>query len=50
LKDDQAGFARAQALELIKAKAGQDFGYDPEKSVAENGAAIEKIEKWRKGI
>src|SRR6185295_18962128 len=50
LKNDDAGFARAQALELIKAKAGQDFGYNAEKSVAENSAAIQKIDQWHKGI
>ncbi len=50
LKDDEAGFARAQALEWITMKAGQDFGYNPEKTVAENSAAIDRIEKWGKGI
>ena len=49
LKNDEAGFARAQALELIKTKAGQDFGYNPEKTVAENSTAIDRIERWKKG-
>ncbi len=46
LKNDEAGFARSQALELIKARAETDFGYNAEKSVAENKPAIEKLEKW----
>ncbi len=49
LRNDEAGFARAQALELIKAKAGRDFGYNPEKTAAENSASIDQIEKWKKG-
>lgn len=38
--------ARSQALESIKAKAGQDFGYNPEESVTENKAAIDRIRNW----
>ena len=48
LKSDDAGLARSQALDLIKGRAGQDFGYNPEKSVAENKAAIDKAEQWLK--
>ena len=48
LKNDEAGFARAQAIEIIKGKAGQDFGYNPEKTVAENAKAIELLERWEK--
>jgi zinc/manganese transport system permease protein len=46
LKDEEAGYARSQAVEVIRVAAGNDFGYDPEKSVAENKAAIDQIEKW----
>jgi HEAT repeat protein len=46
LRNDDAGFARSQALEDIRTAAGNDFGYNPEKSVAENKGAIEGIEKW----
>jgi hypothetical protein len=46
LKDDEAGFARSQALDVLKANAGKDFGYNPEKTVEENKAAIEVIEGW----
>lgn len=48
LKNDEAGFARAQAAEVIKQKAGQDFGYNPEKTVAENKDAIDRVERWQK--
>lgn len=48
LKNDDAGFARAQAIQVIKEKAGQDFGYNPEKSVAENKDAIDRLERWQK--
>lgn len=48
LKNDEAGFARAQAIEVVKAKAGRDFGYNPEKSVSENAAAIDGLERWLK--
>jgi zinc/manganese transport system permease protein len=47
LENDDAGFARAQALEILENKAGETFGYDPEKPVAVNGAAIERMKKWR---
>ena len=46
LKNDEAGFARSQALDLIKTKAGRDFGYNPEKSAAENKDALIHIEDW----
>jgi zinc/manganese transport system permease protein len=46
LENDEAGFARAQALEILEAKAGQKFGYDPEKPVAANRAAIDQMKKW----
>jgi len=46
LKNDEAGFARSQALDLIKTKAGSDFGYNPEKTAAENKDALIHIEDW----
>ncbi|HYR86118.1 MAG TPA: HEAT repeat domain-containing protein, partial [Terriglobia bacterium] len=50
LKDNEAGFARVQALELLKAKTGQDFGYNPEKTVGENSAALARLESYLKSI
>lgn len=48
LKNDEASpLARQQANELLEADAGKKFGYDAQKSVAENKAALEKIEQWR---
>ncbi len=46
LKNDDAGFARAQAIEVLKTKAGRDFGYSPEKTAAENAAAIDRLQGW----
>jgi zinc/manganese transport system permease protein len=48
LKDDEGGFARQQANELLEAKAGRKFGYHPDQPVAMNKAALEKIEAWWK--
>ena len=46
LKNDEAGFARNQAIELIKSSAGSDFGYDADKDVAGNKEALLRLEKW----
>jgi zinc/manganese transport system permease protein len=46
LRNDDAGFARNQAIEVIKETAGEDFGYNPEKSAAENKTAIDRMENW----
>ena len=46
LKNEEAAFARQQALELFETQSGRKFGYDPEQSVAANAAAIERIEEW----
>ena len=46
LKNEEAAFARQQALELFQTQSGRKFGYDPEQSVAANAAAIERIEEW----
>ncbi|MBI4473369.1 MAG: metal ABC transporter permease [Acidobacteria bacterium] len=48
LKNDEAGFARAQAIEVIQQKSGQDFGYNAEKTVGENKDAIARLERWLK--
>ncbi len=46
LKNDEGGFARQQAIELLEKHAGRKFNYDPQKSVAENEAAVKKIDEW----
>jgi hypothetical protein len=46
LKKDEPVLLRSQALELLKAEAGQDFGYNPEKSPAENKAALDRAAAW----
>lgn len=46
LKNDDAGFARQQAHELLEAQTNQKFGYDPQKSVAENKEPLKKIDDW----
>lgn len=46
LKNDDAGFARQQAHELLEAKTNQKFGYDPQKSVADNKEPLKKIDDW----
>jgi zinc/manganese transport system permease protein len=46
LKNDEEGFARMQAIDLLQARSGRDFGYDAEKSVAENAEALKRIDQW----
>jgi zinc/manganese transport system permease protein len=46
LKGDEPVLLRSEALELMKKEAGQDFGYNPEKTAAENRAALEKVAVW----
>jgi zinc/manganese transport system permease protein len=48
LKKDEPVLLRSQALELLKAEAGEDFGYNPEKSPAENRAALDRAAAWVK--
>jgi HEAT repeat protein len=48
LKKDEPVLLRSQALELLKAEAGEDFGYNPEKSPAENKAALDRAAAWAK--
>jgi len=46
LKSDEGGFARQQAIEILEKQSGRKFDYDPQKPVAENQAAIKKIDGW----
>jgi len=48
LKNEEAGFARQQAAELLEAASGRKFGYNAEKSVTENDSALRKIGDWWK--
>jgi zinc/manganese transport system permease protein len=48
LKQEESPLLRSQALELMKAASGQDFGYNPEKTPAENKAAIDRVTEWIK--
>ena len=49
LRDQEAGFARAQAIELIAGAAGDDFGYQSELGVDQNRSALEAINAWVNG-
>lgn len=46
LASDATPFDRSEALEALRMLAGDDFGYDPAKSAAENAAAIERWRAW----
>lgn len=46
LKSDEGGFARQQAIEILEKQSARKFDYDPQKPVAENQAAIKKIDDW----
>ncbi|HSE41533.1 MAG TPA: iron chelate uptake ABC transporter family permease subunit [Acidobacteriota bacterium] len=48
LKNEEAGYARVQANELLEQLSAQKFGFQPEKSAAENKSAITEIETWWK--
>jgi zinc/manganese transport system permease protein len=50
LGNDEAGFARSQANDIITTRAGQDFGYNPENTAEENKDAIDRIERWRRQL
>jgi hypothetical protein len=50
LSDDDAGFARALALDRLQSVAGNDFGYRADLAVAENQAALERIKEWAETI
>jgi zinc/manganese transport system permease protein len=46
LKSDEGGFARQQAIEILEKQSAKKFDYDPQKTVAENQAAIKKMDDW----
>jgi zinc/manganese transport system permease protein len=46
LSNEEAGFARQQANELLESESKEKFGYNAEKSVAENAEALQKINTW----
>jgi len=46
LKAEEPVLLRSEALELMKKESGQDFGYNPEKTAAENRAALERVAVW----
>ena len=46
LRKDEPVLLRVQALDLMKAEAGQDFGYNPEKTPAENKVSLDRVAEW----
>ncbi|MBI4455643.1 MAG: metal ABC transporter permease [Acidobacteria bacterium] len=48
LKNGEAGFARQQANELLEAKSGRKFGYDPTLTIEQNRPALQRIDEWWK--
>jgi HEAT repeat protein len=46
LKDDEAGFARQQASDLVEKTSGRKFGYNAELTVGQNTVALKKIDDW----
>ncbi len=48
LRDEESLLARQQANELLENQSGHRFGYSPEKTVAQNGAVLQKIDEWWK--
>jgi hypothetical protein len=50
LRDEEAGFARVQAIERIVEAAGEDFGYQSDLEVEQNHAALEAIDAWLNGL
>jgi hypothetical protein len=48
MKNEEAGFARVQAYELLEKLSGQKFSYQPQEDVSPNKAAIQQIEDWWK--
>ena len=46
MKDDEAGFARQQASELLDSTSGRKWGYNAERSVPENAPALKNITEW----
>ena len=50
LGDEDAGFARTQAIERIAEAAGDDFGYQSQLAVEENRSALKAIDAWLSGL
>ena len=50
LGDEDAEFARTQAIERIAEAAGDDFGYQSQLAVEENRSALEAIDAWLSGL
>ena len=50
LRDEEAGFARVQAIERIAEAAGDDFGYQSDLEVEQNRSALEAIDAWVNGL
>ena len=48
LKDEEGGYARQQANELLEKKSGRKFGYNPSLLPSQNRSALQKIDQWRK--
>ncbi len=46
LKNDESVFARQQANESLEVQSGHKFSYRPERTVAQNEAALQKIDEW----
>ena len=46
LQGDDPVLLRSQAYEVLKSESQQDFGYDPEKTDADNKTALEKLAEW----
>ena len=48
LKGDGAPLARQRASELLERSAGKKFGYNADKDLQQNGAAVASIDTWLK--
>lgn len=48
LKNEEAGFARQQAIDLLESTSGKKFGYKADQPVAQNSAALKTIDDWWK--
>jgi zinc/manganese transport system permease protein len=46
LKEDDAGYARHQANELLEKKSGRKFGYNPDASASANSKALQEMAAW----
>jgi zinc/manganese transport system permease protein len=50
LKQEDAGYARHQANDLLENRSGRKFGYDANLSVASNSGALKKMTDWVNSI